>query len=70
MLSNHKHRQTSGERLMSACIMPSNRYIAETLSKNESLEHLCDDGDFWNDLIDAVNQNFVQEVESVHAHDK
>ncbi len=61
---------------MSACTMPSNDYHAETSSKIQSQDELWADEDSLNDedylyaLIDAINHNFILEVEASHAHDE
>ncbi len=55
---------------MSAYNMPSISYYAKTVSKIESLDELWADEDFLDDLVDAINQNFVLEVEARHAPDE
>lgn len=50
--------------------MPSNDYHAETVSETESLDDLSADEQYFIDLIDAINHNFVLEVQASHAHDE
>ena len=48
----------------------ANAVLLETSSDTENLESFLDDEDFWSDLIDSINQNFVLEVDACHADDE
>ena len=47
-----------------------NAVLLKTTSDTESLEEFLNDEDFWSDLVDSINQNFVSEVEACHADDE
>ena len=51
---------------MSASIISLNDYREEDVPGINKLEELCCDDTFSKELIDLMNQNFVQEVESAH----
>ena len=55
---------------MSADTMSSNVFHLETISDTESWDELLADENFFVDLLDLINQNFVLEVEASHAHDE
>jgi len=61
---------------MGAYIMPSKHHPTETVSKIESQDERWSDDNFLSDedylyaLIDAINHNFVLEVEASHAQDE
>ena len=48
----------------------SNVVNLETYTKDENLDELLTDEDFISDLINAINQNIVIEVEDSHSHDE
>ena len=54
---------------MSARVMPSDDSDAETDSAIESLDELLADEDYWIDLVEAINHNFVLEVKASRADD-
>ncbi len=54
---------------MSAHTAPPDDSDAETGSRTESLDELLADQDHWIDLVEAINHNFVLEVEASHADD-
>ena len=55
---------------MSTKTVPSNVFHLEAVSDTESLDELLADENFFVDLIDLINQNFVLEVEASHTHDE
>ena len=55
---------------MSTDRVPPNVFHLTTVSDTESLDELLADENFFVDLIDLINQNFVLEVEASHAHDE
>ena len=55
---------------MNAYSISSNDYQEETVSPIESLDELWEDEEFFYDLIDAINQNFVLEVKASHGLDE
>ena len=54
---------------MSTGNVPSNVFFLESIYNSESLDKLLDDEEFFMELIDLINQNFVMEVEASHIHD-
>ena len=46
--------------------VPSKVFHPETVSYTESLDELLADRNFFDNLIDEINQNFVLEVEASH----
>ncbi len=54
---------------MSACIMPPDDSDAETAPTIETLDDLLADEEYWADLVEAINRNFVSEVKASHADD-
>lgn len=55
---------------MKSGLCPSNDYPTEPVSKNDKGDELWVDEDFADDLADAINQNFVLEVEASHCSSK
>ena len=53
---------------MSTEAVRSNVFYLESVSDTESLDELLADEEFFVDLIDQINQNFVLEVEASHTH--
>ena len=49
---------------MSAHTIPSNDDYGATESTTESLEELWADEDYLDDLLEAINHNFVLEVQA------
>ncbi len=54
---------------MSAQVIPLKDYQAETVSTVESPDELWLDEEYLYELIDAINHNFVAEVDADHGHD-
>ena len=55
---------------MSTEAVRSNVFYLESVSGTENLDELLADEEFFVDLIDLINQNFVMEVEASHTHDE
>jgi len=55
---------------MSTEAVRSNVFYLESVSDTESLDELLADEEFFVDLIDQINQNFVMEVETSHTQDE
>ena len=54
---------------MSACVMPPDDSDAQRASTIESLDELLADEQYWADLVEAINHNFVIEVQASHGDD-
>lgn len=55
---------------MSTNAAPSNVYYLESVSNSESLDERLADEEFFVDLIDLINQNFVMEVDASRTRDE